>query len=126
MLLLLVLVHKSAQQTCYNPILTDSPGWVVEDGTPFDLGYACGLRADHVSVGSGLITLTIDNSGCPGSCSNLPLACGEMAAVVSMFDNIFVTALILMKLLSTGFIIVQLCLLEYLEQVSLLYTMTDH
>ena len=87
----LLLRAVSAQPTpkCYNPISTTSPGWIVADGTPYFVAYACGLRSDHVSSvnDSASITFTIDTDGglCPGSCSNLPYACAEIAAAQRMY-----------------------------------------
>jgi beta-glucanase (GH16 family) len=46
-------------------------GWT--NGSPFN----CGWRADHVTFSGGIMTLRLDNVGCPGGCSGKPYASGE-------------------------------------------------
>ena len=46
-------------------------GW--SNGDPFN----CGWRGDQVDFNNGIMTLQIDNNGCPESCSNRPYAAGE-------------------------------------------------
>lgn len=43
------------------------------NGDPF----ACTWRPDHVSFNSGLMTLSLDNRGCPSACDDKPFVSGE-------------------------------------------------
>ena len=43
------------------------------NGDPFN----CTWRPDHISFNSGIMTLTLDNKGCPGGCDRKPFASGE-------------------------------------------------
>lgn len=49
------------------------------NGAPFD----CGWRSDHVSFSGGLMTLQIDNAGCPSGCSGEPYAAGEFRSLAN-------------------------------------------
>jgi beta-glucanase (GH16 family) len=49
----------------------ESNGWT--NGNPFNVGW----RADHVSFASSIMTLQLDNAGCPSGCSGKPYASGE-------------------------------------------------
>jgi len=46
-------------------------GWT--NGDPF----ACGFRADHITFSGGVMTLKLDDAGCPGGCSGAAYASGE-------------------------------------------------
>lgn len=46
-------------------------GWTNDD--PFD----CGWRAAHINFSGGVMTLTLDDEGCPGGCSGAAYASGE-------------------------------------------------
>lgn len=55
-----------------NPLFWQAAdGWT--NGNPFNNGW----RADHVSFSNGLMTLQLDNNGCPQACSGKPYASGE-------------------------------------------------
>ena len=56
----------------YNTSLfTKADGWT--NGLPFNVGW----RADHANFANGILTLTLDNVGCPSGCSNTPYASDE-------------------------------------------------
>jgi endo-1,3-1,4-beta-glycanase ExoK len=46
-------------------------GWT--NGDPF----ACGFRADHIAFSGSVMTLLLDDAGCPGGCSGAAYASGE-------------------------------------------------
>jgi beta-glucanase (GH16 family) len=52
-------------------LFSKADGWT--NGSMFN----CGWRADHVTFSGGLMTLTLDNVGCPSGCSSRPYASGE-------------------------------------------------
>ena len=43
------------------------------NGDPFNVGW----RPDHISFNNGIMTLKLDNAGCPSGCSSKPFASGE-------------------------------------------------
>ena len=47
------------------------------NGNPFNNGW----RADHIAFSDGIMTITLDNQNCPGSCSNKPYASGEYRTI---------------------------------------------
>jgi beta-glucanase (GH16 family) len=55
----------------------DTSRWQKSDGWTNNGVFNCGWRADHVSFWGGFMTLTLDNSTCPGGCSGKPYASGE-------------------------------------------------
>ena len=52
-------------------LFTKADGWT--NGAPFNVGW----RADHINFSGGIMTITLDNVGCPSGCSNTPYASGE-------------------------------------------------
>ena len=56
----------------YNTSLfTKADGWT--NPNPFNTGW----RADHINFANGIMTIALDNQGCPSGCSNRPYASGE-------------------------------------------------
>lgn len=43
------------------------------NGDPFNVGW----RPDHITFNNGIMTVKLDNAGCPSGCSNKPYASGE-------------------------------------------------
>ncbi len=61
----------------------DSSRWYKSDGwTNGDIFY-CGWRADHIGFANDTMTLTLDNTPCPGGCSGKPYASGEYQSLSS-------------------------------------------
>lgn len=54
-----------------NSSLWSASNW--SNGGVFNVGW----RPDHITFGGGYMTLTLDNTGCPSGCSNMPYASGE-------------------------------------------------
>ncbi len=56
----------------YNTSLfTKADGWT--NPNPFNVGW----RADHANFANGILTITLDNAGCPSGCSGRPYAAAE-------------------------------------------------
>ncbi len=52
-------------------LFTKADGWT--NPNPFNVGW----RADHANFANGILTITLDNVGCPSSCSGRPYAAAE-------------------------------------------------
>ena len=64
----------------------DAANWQMaswSNGNPF----ANTWQADNVSFNNGLMTLTLDNNGCPKSCDNKPYASGEYRTMQEIFSQ---------------------------------------
>jgi endo-1,3-1,4-beta-glycanase ExoK len=59
----------------------DTSRWYKADGYSNGSMFNAGWRADHVSVGGGVMGLHLDNQPCPGGCSGKPYAAGEYRTV---------------------------------------------
>jgi beta-glucanase (GH16 family) len=61
-----------------DPMSTYDPiRWHRADGWSNEGVFNCGWRADHVLFSGGVMSLRLDDSPCPGACSEKPYASGE-------------------------------------------------
>lgn len=51
--------------------------WQESDGWTNGGVFNCGWRADHLKFPASMMTLRLDNTGCPGKCSGKPFASGQ-------------------------------------------------